>query len=229
MTVPPRASLICLKCERSARTHSNRRCEPSATLSGTFGAGFANAQPSSPSPSAAPRARATSVRGLVTACSARRAARSGKVIRSSTPRATIVLVDGSGSGTQPSSSSRGFGTGWRSKSTVRMSTPETPSTSAWWVFVRSAKRLRVRPWTSQSSQSGFERSSRWNKMPRRHPPQLFLGARGRQGRMADVVLEVEGRVVGPERPPGLRGRVGELLPEPRDEVKPRADVLGRSS
>ena len=40
-----------------------------------------------------------------------------------------------------------------------MSTPETPSTSAWWVFETIAKRLRVRPWTSQNSQSGLVRSS----------------------------------------------------------------------
>ena len=45
-----------------------------------------------------------------------------------------------------------------------MSTPETPSTSAWWVFVSSANRLRVSPCTSHSSQSGFERSSRWEKI-----------------------------------------------------------------
>ncbi len=42
-----------------------------------------------------------------------------------------------------------------------MSTPETPSTSAWWVLVTNAKRLRVRPWTIHSSQSGFVRSSCW--------------------------------------------------------------------
>ncbi len=45
-----------------------------------------------------------------------------------------------------------------------MSTPETPSTSAWWVFEISAKRLSSRPCTSQISHSGFERSSRWEKM-----------------------------------------------------------------
>ena len=44
-----------------------------------------------------------------------------------------------------------------------MSTPDTPSTRAWCVLVRSAKRLRVRPCTSHSSQSGFERSSCWEK------------------------------------------------------------------
>ena len=42
-----------------------------------------------------------------------------------------------------------------------MSTPETPSTSAWCVFEMIAKRFRVRPWTSHSSQSGLVRSSCW--------------------------------------------------------------------
>ena len=45
-----------------------------------------------------------------------------------------------------------------------MSTPETPSTSAWWVFEISAKRPPSRPCTIQISQSGFERSSRWEKI-----------------------------------------------------------------
>ena len=44
-----------------------------------------------------------------------------------------------------------------------MSTPETPSTIAWWVLVRIAKRSRSRPCASHSSQSGFERSSCWEK------------------------------------------------------------------
>ncbi len=42
-----------------------------------------------------------------------------------------------------------------------MSTPETPSTSAWWVLLIRAKRFFSRPWTSHISQSGFERSSAW--------------------------------------------------------------------
>ena len=47
-----------------------------------------------------------------------------------------------------------------------MSTPETPSTSAWCVLLISAKRFFSRPCTSHSSQSGFERSSAWeNRRP----------------------------------------------------------------
>ena len=44
-----------------------------------------------------------------------------------------------------------------------MSTPEMPSTIAWWVLVRIAKRSRSSPCASHSSQSGLERSSCWEK------------------------------------------------------------------
>ena len=45
-----------------------------------------------------------------------------------------------------------------------MSTPETPSTSAWWVFEMRANLPPSKPWISQTSQSGLERSRRWEKM-----------------------------------------------------------------
>ena len=60
------------------------------------------------------------------------------------PRATSSAVDGSGCGTQSSSGSIGSGTGLRSKRTVPMSTPETPSTSAWWVLVSGSRSGRAR-------------------------------------------------------------------------------------
>ena len=61
--------------------------------------------------------------------------------------------------------------------------------------------------------------------PRRERAQLRLGPRHRQRGVADVVLEVEARIVDPQRPAGLDGREGELLAEARDEVEPRADVV----
>ena len=106
-----------------------------------------------------------------------------------------------------------------------MSTPATPSTSAWWVLLISAKRFFSSPWTSHSSQSGFERSSAWREEPPRDVAELLLGARRRQRRVAHVVGEVEGRVVHPERPPRLDGREGELLAEARHEVQPAAHVV----
>ena len=45
-----------------------------------------------------------------------------------------------------------------------MSTPETPSTRAWWLLPMIAKRSPLSPSTSHSSQSGFERSSCWEKI-----------------------------------------------------------------
>ena len=45
-----------------------------------------------------------------------------------------------------------------------MSTPEMPSTSAWWVLAISAKRPPDMLWTSQISHKGLERSRRWEKI-----------------------------------------------------------------
>ena len=116
------------------------------------------------------------------------------------------------------------GTGLTSKRTVAMSTPETPSTRAWWVFVIRAKRLRSRPSTSHSSQSGFDRSSACEKRRPADVAELLLVAGRRQGRVADVVGEVEVGIVDPEGPPGLDGRKGQLLAEAGDEVQPAVDV-----
>ena len=83
-----------------------------------------------------------------------------------TPSAISSAWVGSGAGVQSSSgvSARSSGTGDTSNSTVARSTPDTPSTSAWWVLLISAKRLSSSPCTSQTSQSGFERSSRCEKI-----------------------------------------------------------------
>ena len=105
-----------------------------------------------------------------------------------------------------------------------MSTPETPSTSAWWVFEISAKRPSSRPWTSHSSQSGFERSSRCEKIrPTSWRSCSSLPGLGQRG-VAHVVVEVEARVVDPERPAHLEAREGELLAVARHERQPRLDV-----
>ena len=45
-----------------------------------------------------------------------------------------------------------------------MSAPETPSTRQWWALLISAKRPPWMPSTHQVSQSGFDRSSRWEKI-----------------------------------------------------------------
>ena len=117
------------------------------------------------------------------------------------------------------------GSASRSKRTVVMSTPETPSTSAWWLLPTIAKRSSRRPSTSHSSQSGLLRSSCWEKIARREVAQLLLGAGRRQGALAHVVVEVEVRVVDPDRPPLVEGDEAQLLAEARNQVQARGDVV----
>ena len=163
LTVPPSARLMRLNCARSPRTHSKRRCEPISALSGTSGAGLTKFQPTSPSASAASATCPAAALGCSTARSIRRRTRTGALSRPSASRAASSAADGGRPGAHERSGSAGSGTGSTSKSTVAMSTPETPSTSAWCVLVRKANRLRVSPWTSHSSQSGFVRSSACEK------------------------------------------------------------------
>ena len=80
-----------------------------------------------------------------------------------TPSATSAASLGSTAGLQLSGA-MGVGVGKVSKSTVVMSTPDTPSTRAWCVLLMSAKRPPSRPCTSHSSHSGLDRSSRWEKI-----------------------------------------------------------------
>ena len=74
---------------------------------------------------------------------------------------------------------------------VIRSTPETPSTSAWWVLEISAKPSPSRPSTSHSSHSGFVRSRRWEKMRAASAQQLLSSPGCGQRGVAHVVLEVE--------------------------------------
>ena len=61
--------------------------------------------------------------------------------------------------------------------------------------------------------------------PRDEAHQLLLGARRGQRGLADVVLEVEGGVVDPQRAAGLHRRLREPLAVARHEVQPRPDVV----
>ncbi len=61
--------------------------------------------------------------------------------------------------------------------------------------------------------------------PRGEVAQLLLGARRRQGGLADVVVEVEVGVVDPDRAALAEGDEAELLAEARDEVQARLDVV----
>ena len=85
----------------------------------------------------------------------------GTVARSTSASPNSFAGPGSGLAIHGSAGgATGAGSGSVSNSTVVMSTPEMPSTSAWWVFAISAKRPRDIFSTSMISQSGFERSSR---------------------------------------------------------------------
>ena len=113
----------------------------------------------------------------------------------------------------------------RSNRTVARSTPETPSTSAWWVLKISAKRSSSSPSTSQLSHSGLERSSCWEAIRAASGSSCSsLPGRGQRG-VADVVLEVEARVVDPQRAAGLQRRGGELLAVARHQMQAPADVV----
>ena len=99
------------------------------------------------SPSASPASTTLRVvrMGWLAARTARRASLKGVSLSSTAPRAASSAEEGEGWGTQSRSGSIGSGTGFTSKRTVAMSTPETPSTSAWWVLVTSAKRFFSSP------------------------------------------------------------------------------------
>ena len=106
-----------------------------------------------------------------------------------------------------------------------MSTPETPSTSAWWLLPMIAKRSPLRPSASQSSQSGLPRSSCGGEDPRGEVAQVLVVAGRRQRGAADVVLEVEVRVVDQDRAALAERHLAQLLAELRHQVQPRGDVV----
>ena len=94
-----------------------------------------------------------------------------------------------------------------------MSTPETPSTSAWWLLVTSAKRPPSTLSMSHISHSGFERSRRWEKTRAARIRSCSVAARGGEGGVADVVAEVELGVVDPLRAALAEGDHAQLLAE----------------
>ncbi len=61
--------------------------------------------------------------------------------------------------------------------------------------------------------------------PARELEQLLLGARGGQRRVADVVLEIELRIVGPQWAARVERRRAQPLPVARDEVQSPANVI----
>ena len=162
----------------------------------------------------------------------RRAARAprtisrGLVARSCSASRSRSRLVGSGRGAHFGGRTGGWsGCSSRSKRTVVMSTPEMPSTSAWWLLPTTAKRSPSSPSTSHSSQSGLRAVELLGEDPRRKVAQLLLGARRRQRRAPHVVVEVEEGVVDPDRPALVEGDGAQLLAEAGDEVQARLDLV----
>ena len=103
--------------------------------------------------------------------------------------------------------------------TASRSVPETPSTSAWCVLASMAQRPSSRPSTTQISQSGLERSSCCAiTRPTSLRSSLSPPGDGQRG-VAQVVLDVEVRVVDPDRTAQLEGDEADLLAVPRHQVE----------
>ena len=106
-----------------------------------------------------------------------------------------------------------------------MSTPETPSTSAWWLLPTIAKRSPSQALDQPQLPERLGAVELLGEDPRRQVAQLLLGARRRQRGLAHVVVEVEVRVVDPDRPALAEGDEAQLLAEARHQVQARGDVV----
>ena len=231
LTVPPSSSLTpCSPTAPGARPRTGGG-DRSSTFSGVSGAGFSAAQTISPMPSAASRTRSSD---------GGRARRGGdRARRSSRPScSTIPRAPGDdqvragrlrlrpprlelGARRRPAARARARDRSRPSRDRRRIS----PSTSEWWVLKISAKRSPVRPSISQLSHSGFERSSGCESIRAASRNSCSSVPGAGQRRVADVVLDVEVRVVDPQRAAGLQRRRRQLLAVARHEVQPAADVV----
>ena len=161
LTVPPSAFLIALK-RGEVRLHPR---EPPVRADRARSAGSAARRRARPTPStpaqpasSPPRPRRPSARSPARARPrARRRAASTRA--RAARRRTASGRWAPGAGTRPGRARARAGSGSRSNSTVMMSTPEMPSTSAWCVLQTSAKWSSPTRSTSQISHSGLVRSS----------------------------------------------------------------------
>ncbi len=138
----------------------------------------------------APRGRCSSdSAGRVAADSARPASSNGSCASPRIPRAASCSALGSDAAIHgsPSCGAAGGGTGVASNSTVIRSTPEMPSTSAWWDLEISAKRPLLEPLHEPRLPQRLRAVEPLRVDPRGQRAQLLLGARLRQRRVAHVV------------------------------------------
>ena len=143
-------------------------------------------------------------------------------------RPSSVAPLGSGRGYHGGPGSRSGGSGSRSNSTVMMSTPEMPSTSAWWVLQTSANC----PSPTRVDEPDLPQRLGAVELLGEHAAgqlaQLLLARRRRQRGVADVVADVEVRVVDPHRARLRERRERELLAVARDLVQAALDHRRRS-
>ena len=109
------------------------------------------------------------------------------------------------------------------------SMPATPSTMQWWTLVMSAHRSPASPSTIHVSHSGRWRSSSCDMSRPIRLLEIVLAAGRRERRVADVVLEVEVRVVDPHRPAQVERDEPHPLAVPREQRRASPRQLRRDS
>ena len=227
LTVPPKAFLTVLKSSRLAgRPRTKRRCGPIGTFSGVSGAGFRPAQTISPTPSAASRARASARSGWASASIAPSASATPVRTAPRSPAASSWAVPGSGCGCH---GRPGVGDRRRVGREVEQDRREVDARDAVDQRVVGLGDQREAVVLEALDQPHLPQRLRAVELlgedPRGQVLQLLPAARRGQRGVADVVLEVEARVVDPHGAAAVERRVGELVPVAGNEVQPPADLL----
>ena len=179
------------------------------------------AQAIAPTPPAAPRGRRARGAGRGTRRARCARPRPGTVARSSSASPSSCARDGSGRGSQRLPGAVGAaGSGEVSNSTVTMSMPETPSTSAWWVFDEQREAVVLEALDEPDLPERLVAVELLREHAAGEVVQLLLRARRGQRGHADVVAEVEVRVVDPARAALAERHVREPLAVARHEAEP---------
>ena len=196
------------------------------TFSGVSGAGFSPAQTISPMPSAASRARASACSGWASASSAPSA--------SSIPARTAPRRPAATSSAAPGSRVRlprapGVSERRRVGGEVEQHRRQVDAGDAVDQRVVGLRDQREAVVLQSLDQPHLPQRlgavELLGEDPRGQAPQLLPVARRGQRGVADVVLEVEVRVVDPHRAPAVQRGVGELVAVARDQVQPPADLF----
>jgi hypothetical protein len=149
---------MALTSARRPRAHAQRRCGPIGPLSDVAAGGRSSVR------------RLVTARAIFAAWPAAwdgaravahrlRTPSYGIFARSASAEPTMRGVLGSGAGSHWGGISAGVPWRLESKTTLRRSVPETPSTMEWCTLLTTAQRPSPRPSATHISHSGFERSS----------------------------------------------------------------------